>query len=68
LRAWTTEELQGRGLYNKYGDLFVITDVSPVTTPPLEFFGGTHWYPPFTAGPPDSLIDLPVSAAVSPEH
>jgi protein involved in plasmid replication-relaxation len=49
LRSWTAAELQARGLFDEYASIFAITDVSAVTTPPVEFFGGTHWHPPFAA-------------------
>jgi protein involved in plasmid replication-relaxation len=59
LRSWTAAELQARDLHDEYGSIFAITDSSAVTTAPVEFFGGTHWYPPFRAVTPESLIDLP---------
>jgi hypothetical protein len=61
LRSWTVDELQARRLYEDYASIFAVTDVSAVTTPPVEFFGGAHWFPPFPAAP-ESLIDLPVAA------
>jgi len=65
LRTWTAAELQARGLSDEYSFMYAITDASPVTTAPVEFFGGAHWYPPFSGDPPDSLIDLPVSSAAA---
>jgi len=66
LRDWTTVELQARGLYDEYASIFAITDISSVTTQPVEFFGGAYWHLPFT-GAPESLIDVPVPAAGSPK-
>jgi hypothetical protein len=45
-------------LFDEYGSIYALTDLSPVTTPPVEFFTGAHWHPPYIAVP-DSLIDLP---------
>lgn len=60
LTDWTTRELQTIGRTG-LAELFLLTEASPVTTPPETFFFEPLWYP---AGEHDpvSLLDAPESA------
>ncbi|MEE4595777.1 replication-relaxation family protein [Streptomyces sp. DSM 41524] len=57
LASWTYQELKAIG-QTDIADIFLFTEVSPVTAPPDAFFFGRFWYP---AGQtePVSLLDLP---------
>jgi hypothetical protein len=57
LREWTALELKERSLYDTYAPIFVFSEISPVSTTPLDFFAGAHWYPAYLADP-EGLIDI----------
>ncbi|WP_405593166.1 hypothetical protein [Streptomyces sp. NBC_01092] len=59
LSDWTRQELEATG-HSDLADVFLLTQASPVTTPPKTFFFGPLWYP---VGQQDavSLLDVPQS-------
>ncbi|MFD9978177.1 replication-relaxation family protein [Streptomyces sp. NPDC059017] len=57
LSEWTHDELASID-QTSLADIFLFTEASPVTTPPIELFLFPLWYPA-GAGIPVSLLDLP---------
>jgi hypothetical protein len=60
LREWTHQELTRVG-WAALGEIFLFTDVDPVTTSPHTFFFGRCWYEPVKPEPVTLLIPPPLS-------
>jgi hypothetical protein len=61
LARWTLRELHDRG-FDDLADNFLLTSVSPVSTPPLSFFFDPHWHLPHRADPV-ALLATPAETA-----